>query len=240
MAEKSKGQFITTQWTRILGSSQESHEEVSKSLTNLCEIYHDPVFLFIRSRCGNTEQAKDLCQGFFAMLIEKQIYRHADRHRGKFRSFLLTSVKNYLKNEYRNESRQKRAGGKQHFSIDGPGKELDLVDEEPTDSLFDREWANIVFGRVWETLGKEYQKSGKEDRFRVLRPSIDDPTSFSLSEAGKELKLSESAAKSAAFRLRGRFREIFRDTVAELVESPDDIEDEIRYLIQSMVRGPSS
>ena len=238
MPEHLETKFLTTPWTLILGSNDtgKASERPTRALIKLCENYRYPVYAFIRQRCGNADRARDLCQGFFAFLIEKKIYRNASPERGKFRTFLLTSVKNYLTNEHRDANAQKRGGAAEHLSIDAEEAEAQFgaeLSEATPEALFDREWANAVFDRVWSMLQAEYDEINQADRFEALRSSLMEPEdSLPYVELASQLGLSEGGVKSAVFRLRGRFRELFRRTVAQLVENPNAVDEEIAYLMK--------
>jgi len=236
MENKIDGQFLTTQWTQILNSSAERDDAASETLVMLCQDYYLPVFVFIRNSCGNVDEAHDLCQGFFELMIETRLYRKAIPERGRFRSFILTAVKNYLKNEYRDARRQKRGEGKVHFSVDcDQMAQSALVSDVPPDALFDQQWAATMFKDVWKLLRQEYEQTGQMERFESFRPVIMNPgAAFPYDEVAANLKMSSSAAKSAAFRLKARFRELFRVKVAQLVDSPNEVDEEIQYLIQAM------
>ena len=238
MDEHLKTQFLTTQWTVILGTDGDYSEEPAEALIRLCENYRYPVYSFIRKQCGDAEEARDLTQGFFAFLIEKKIYRQATPERGRFRTFILSAVKNYLANERRNANRQKRGGSHQHLSIDAELAEAQYASEPSSltpDLIYDRKWANAIFDRVWQLLEKEYEQMHQRDRFEALRSSWMTPEdSLPYAELGSALGLSEGGVKTAVFRLRNRFRKLFRATVAQLVENPNSVDDEIRYLMQVM------
>lgn len=239
MAEHLETRFLTTPWTLIVGADESASDRATQALVKLCENYRYPVFAFIRARQHNVDDAKDLTQGFFEFLLEKKVYRHASRERGKFRSFLLATLKNYMANEFRFASRQKRGGHQVHLSIDDmdsdSGAAHEIASEASPESLYDREWARTVFDEVWAKLEAEFEMAGMSDRFKALRSSL------MMSEGAvpyvalaEQLNLSEAGVKTAAFRMRRRFRELFRETVAKLVENPNQIDEEIAYLISVM------
>jgi RNA polymerase sigma-70 factor (ECF subfamily) len=236
METKNDAQFLTTQWTQILDSNGGCTDVVSEALILLCKNYYFPVFVFIRNRCGNVDEAHDLCQGFFELMIETKLYRKAMPERGRFRSFILTAVKNYLNNEHRDANRQKRGAGSIHFSIESDlMAESELVSDVPPDTLFDQQWAATIFKSVWRQLRTEYEQLGQLDRFELFRPAIMNPgVAFPYEEVAPQLKMTPSGAKSAAFRLKSRFRELFRAKVAQLVDSPNEVDKEIDYLIRAL------
>ena len=238
MTDKSDPRFHTTQWTLLLGATGESSDSGSEALILLCETYHYPVYAFIRNRCGDPENARDLCQGFFEFLIEKKLYRSADRERGRFRTFLLAAVKNYLNKDYRDANALKRGGGKQTISIDLIEVEnhyqAELSSEIAPDAFFDHEWALTVFDQVWNALEDEWRQLDQADRFTALRTYLTNPAdSPTYAELAKHLGTTEGAVKAAVFRLKSRFRNIFRQAVSQLVENPADVDEEIRHLIEA-------
>lgn len=236
MEANRESNFLTTQWTQILNSREGEAEASSETLVTLCQNYHYPVLVFIQNQCRDQDKARDLCQGFFEHMIETKFYRKAVPERGRFRSFILTAVKNYLKNEHRAATRQKRGGESVHFSIEGDEfVYAGLVSDVPPDALFDQQWAAAVFKSVWRSLRAEYEQLDQTHRFEALRPTIMNPgAAFPYEQVSIELGMSESGAKSAAFRLKSRFRELFRETVAHSVENPNEVDGEIQYLIEAM------
>ena len=235
MEEHLKTQFLTTQWTQILGEAGESSDQPATVLVKLCENYRYPVYAFIRKSCGNAEEARDLTQGFFEFLIEKKIYQKANPERGRFRTFLLASVKNYLSNQRRDASRLKRDGEYDHIPIDAEAQYANEPGHLSPDLLYDRKWANAIFDRVWQLLESEYDQIHQRERFEILRSSWMAPEeALPYSELGTLLGLSEGGVKSAVFRMRSRFRKLFRASVAQLVENPNAVDDEIHYLMQVM------
>jgi len=236
--ENPKHQFLTTQWTRILSTHHTASNTPDDAIVTLCENYRAPVYAFILKRNGNPSEADDLTQSFFASLIEKKTYRQADRQRGRFRTFLLTSVKNFLHQNHRNQQRQKRGGAVKHLSLNTENDPVEIEGDSPTDEFFDKNWAISIFDRVWRLLEEEYQQTNQLSRFETLRNTLtlaDDSVPYA--DLAKQLKLSINGVKSATFRLRSRFRELFRATVAQLIDNPSNVDDEIRYLMEVMIKN---
>lgn len=243
MSNENDSRFLTTQWTRILASDGSSTDSVSSGLTRLCETYHQPVYAFIRHRCHDPEKARDLCQGFFEMLIETGFYKKAEREKGRFRTYLLAAVKNYLNEDYRKSQRLKRGGDKIHLSLDLDEAELgfrgELSSESKNEAAFDHDWAVTVFDQVWLQLRSEYESAGHLDRYTAIHPILVDPSiRTSYADLGSQLGLSENGIKTVVHRMKARFRALFRDHVGRLVEHPGDIDEEISYLIQCTTRDP--
>lgn len=239
MSEHLNPQFLTTRWTLLLGSKEESARSPSQALITLCENYRYPVLVFIRKWCDDPEKAEDLCQSFFEFLIEKKLYQNADPIRGRFRTFLLTSVRNFLHNSHRHTMRKKRGGDQIHLSVDHSdwveNQFSQFSSSEIADTFFDHEWAITVFDKVWNFLEKEYQQANQVERFGILQHTLaGNSDSLSYQEIAKQLGITEGGVKKAVFRMRARFREVFHMVVSQLVDNPNDVDDEIDYLIQAM------
>lgn len=242
MAEHLETGFLTTRWTQILDSRATQPTSRRDPLIDLCERYRYPVLAYIKRKTRNDDRAEDLCQGFFQQLIEKRLYRSASPQRGKFRTFLLAAVQNYMRNVHRDANRQKRGGGKDHLFLDSDdvndSSEPGLSTEFTSDQDFDREWANAVFDGVWNTLEKEYDASGQAERFQKLRPTLTSTDeAVPYSKLAVDLGITENGVKSAVSRMRARFRDLFQQHVAQLVENPQRVDEEIAYLIEVMVKG---
>jgi RNA polymerase sigma factor (sigma-70 family) len=243
MSSDQENRFLTTQWTCILGGEEGSTDSREKGLVQLCEAYHRPVYAFIRHRCGDPEQARDLCQSFFQMLVETRFYEKADRAKGRFRTYLLAAVKNFLKEEYRNRLRQKRGGTSIWFSLDldeaEQGFRGELVGDTPDEAAYDHDWAHAVFDRVWDELRREYEEAGHLNRFEAVRPLLVDPSvQTPYVELAGILDLSENGVKTVVSRMKARFRVLFRVVVGQLVDHPSEVDDEINYLIQCTASDP--
>lgn len=243
MSRDSDAPFLTTQWTHILTENGSSSDSISNGLARLCETYHQPIYTFIRHQCRDPERARDLCQGFFEMLIETRFYKKAEREKGRFRTYLLAAVKNYLKDDYRKSQRLKRGGNQIHLSLDLDEAEQsfrgELTAKSNEDAAFDHHWATTVFDQVWAQLRSEYQSANHLDRFEALRPLLTDPSvTTSYADLTDVLNLSENGIKTVVHRMKARFRTLFRDHVGQLVEHPNDIDAEINYLIQCTAQDP--
>jgi len=234
--------FMTTHWTRILGSQQTISDTASDALNLLCTHYRQPIYHFILRRVESPEEAEDLTQSFFAGLIEKKHYRSADPNRGKFRTFLLSAVKNFLLSQVRNANVQKRGGRYEHISIETT-EAPDLEDHANafSDSDFDQQWAIAIFDSVWKELEVEYKHMNQGDRYQILRKTLTLPEQgIPYADLAEHLQITVSGVKSAVFRLRSRFRERFRAAVAQVVENPAEIDEEIRYLMMAMINNKQS
>jgi len=228
-------EFRTTLWTSVLAAGKESSPDSEAALANLCRTYWPPVYAYIRKRVLSIEQAEDLTQSFFARFLEKNYVARAQRDRGRFRCFLLTSVENYLCDEHDRSSAQKRGGGQPVLSLD-----LALLDEEKepaspmTPALaFEKRWAQTLLNRVMQRLRKEHQEGSRAELFEHLQSQLwGETTAIPYDELSKRLEMSNVHLRVAVHRMRQRYREILREEIAQTVSRPEDIEDEIRYLLQ--------
>jgi RNA polymerase sigma-70 factor (ECF subfamily) len=236
------GRFETTQWSLVLAAGQRGSAAAEEALARLCSLYWYPVFAFVRRRGHSADDAQDLTQGFFARLIEKGDLRAADRSRGRFRSFLLTNCQYFLANERDRALARKRGGGRVPLSIDvaaAEGRyERALAHAETPERLYDRQWCLTLLDGVFEALRAEYAAAGKEKLFDRLKEFLTAGADAGThADAARELGTSAGAVKVAVHRLRRRYREELYRRVADTVGSDKDVEDEIRYLLETL--GPS-
>jgi len=229
--------FTTTHWSLVLNASAEDSLLATEALGRLCEIYWRPVNTFIRSRFPPSVEPEDLTQQFFARFLEKKFYRLADRERGRFRSFLLVAVKNFLLNELERMSAQKRGGGKAPLSIDEtlPDEDtprIEIADERTAERGYELNWALTLLARSRDKLAAEYRADGKADRFEILEQLLPgEESGLTYAEVAKRLGLAEGTIKSDMHRLKARYRELLRVEVAHTVATPAEIDDELRHLL---------
>jgi RNA polymerase sigma factor (sigma-70 family) len=239
--QPSAANFAPTRWTLVLRARGES-VEARGALSELCEAYYQPVFRFLRREGRDEDAARELTQEFFARLLTRGGMGAADPERGRFRSYLLGAVKHFLADQRDHESRAKRGGGAKPESLDAESTEapaLQVADQTtaPNDAVFDRAWALAVMDRALQTLAAEFASAGKADQFTALKPWLaGDAASLPQSEAAARLGLSESAIKVAIHRLRKRFREIIRAEIAQTVDTPAEVDAELRYLVEVLAR----
>jgi RNA polymerase sigma-70 factor (ECF subfamily) len=200
-------------------------------LSALCRAYWKPLYAYARRRGHSVEDAEDLTQGFFAHLIEKRSLARATRERGRFRSFLLASFKNYAANEWDRARATKRGGGAPALDLAAGEKvAARLVDSDP-EATYERQWACLVLEQALRTTRSQYR--GEERTFEALKTTLGGGRGDrSYREIGAALGISEGAARAAAHRLRGRYRQALWDAVGRTVRDVADIEDEIRYLLR--------
>jgi RNA polymerase sigma factor (sigma-70 family) len=233
--------FATTQWSVVLAAGHRGSAEAAAALERLCSLYWVPLFAFVRRQGHSVEEAEDLTQAFFTRLIEKEVLSEADRSRGRFRTFLLTSCQNFLANERDRTFAAKRGGGRTLLSIDVPAAEARyqraMAHDETPERLYDRQWCLTLLARVLDDLRDEYVAAGKERIFERLRGFLTmDDDAGSHAEAAHDLEMTIAAVKVAVHRLRKRYRDALREHVSATVASPDEVEEERRYLLKTLAR----
>jgi RNA polymerase sigma factor (sigma-70 family) len=236
------GQFMTTRWSAVLLSAQSQAPGADHAREEFCRLYWYPLYAFIRRRGYNADDARDLTQGFFLFVFDHKALQRATPTKGKFRSFLLGSLKNYLSNEYQRENAIKRGGKIDFVSVDFSDGE-DRYSREPTDTLtpekiFDASWALTLLRRATEQLKEEYSAQGKASVFEALRPFLDVSGAVqapSYEIVAENLRVSGAGVKTLIHRLRKRYSEILRQSVAQTVTDPSEIDDEIRSLCEALI-----
>ena len=235
------GRFATTHWSVVLTAGQPESTGYRQALEALCETYWFPLYAYLRRHGNDTHQAEDYTQAFLAFLLDKHGLRVADPKRGRFRSFLLASLKNFLSNERARAAALKRGGDRKIFSLDIDNAErkyaLKPREEMSPDKLFARSWALTVLERTMDRLGAEAARSKKPELFERLRAYLTaDKSAIPYREMAGELNMSEGAIRVAAHRLRRRYRELLRDEIAQTVATEDQIDQEIRDLFAALAR----
>lgn len=236
---KSQRRFATTRWSVVLAAGGESSPEAETALATLCETYWFPLYAYVRRRGYGSAEAQDLTQGFFTRLLEKEGLRSVRRDRGRFRSFLLASVRNFLINEWDRTQALKRGAGRPSFSINVDAAERryqsQAVDDRTPEVIYERQWALSLLDRVQEGLRDEHVTAGKEEWFDVLSPFLSGgDRSLSYRELAADLAMTEAAVKVAIHRLRRRFRERLRREIAQTVATEEEVDDEIRGLFDAL------
>ena len=227
--------FVTTRWTVVLSAGRRSSPHSDRALSELCQTYWYPLYAFVRRRGHSKEDAEDLVQAFFARFLEKNYLEGLSAERGKFRAFLLASLKHFLANEWDKSQRQKRGGGVLYLSLDWRSADerfhLDPHDPSSPDKTFDREWALALLERVIVRLRDECAAEGKAELFEQARGylMVGEKT-ISYAEAAQNLKLDEGGVRVAVHRLRTRYRLLLRDEIAQTLEDPAQVAEELRSL----------
>jgi len=235
-APDNRDRFRTTRWSVIHAAAGPNSGDAHEALATLCEAYWYPVYAYVRRSGQKAEDARDLTQGFFARLLEKRDIAGADPVHGKFRDYLLGSVKHFLSNERARERALKRGGGRVPLSIDYQDADrqygLEPADPVTPETLFLRNWALALVGRATERLGEEYGAQGKRVVFERLRPMLTgDTEAAKRGKIAESLDMTENALNVAAHRLRRRFRHQLREEISDTIADPDDTEDELRALL---------
>ena len=234
-ARKQAVPFATTHWSVVLEAESES-PGAQEALEKLCRIYWRPIYGFVRRQGVQPEEAKDLTQGFFALLLERRDLDTVRKEKGRLRSYLLTSVKQLLSNR-RCRAMAIKWGEDQRLIPLEAFRERERAGFEPADTasanhIYERRWALTVLDQVLVRLGDEYRAAGKMALFEQLQKSLtNEPGHPSQAETAHEFGMTENAVKQAFHRLRQRYRQLLREEIAHTVMVPGDIEDELRHLI---------
>ena len=230
--------FTTTHWSVVLEAQGES-PAAQVALEDLCRTYWRPIYGFVRREGTKPEEAKDITQGFFALILERKDFNSVRKEKGRLRSFLLASLKNFMANERRDAAAIKRGGGRVLFPLDEMGSydssEFDRGDMLSPDLLYDRRWAFTVLDRVFARLREESQRSLNPPLLQRLNTLLsDEPDRPSQADIAREFGMTENAVKQAFHRLRQRYRQLLREEVAHTVATPAELEDELRHLIAAL------
>ena len=231
-----RSRFRTTRWSVVHAAASPNSGAAHEALATLCEAYWYPVYAFVRRSGHSAEDARDLTQGFFARLLEKRDLGSADPVRGRFRGYLLGSVKHFLANEKARQRALKRGGGRALLLIDYQDADrqysLEPADPETPEKIFLRNWALALVRRATDQLGEEYGAQGTRIVFERLRPMLTGETdAASRKEIAESLDMTDNALNVAAHRLRRRFRHRLKEEVADTLADPGDTEDELRALL---------
>jgi len=219
------------------GSDDSDDSSARSALEELCRAYWYPLYAFVRARGHSEDEARDLTQSFFARILETRGFSTADPDLGRFRSWLLGAMKNFLANEWHRGRAKKRGGGTTLLSWDAltPEARYALEPSETRDPAlaFDRHWARETIDRALCRLQSEWEERGKANIFEALRGSLtgEEPP---RSETAARLLVTEGAVKVAVHRLRQRYREIVREEIARTVDDPEDIDLEMRHLVDAL------
>jgi RNA polymerase sigma-70 factor (ECF subfamily) len=227
--------FATTHWTVVLAAGQRSTPLADHALEELCRAYWFPLYAYVRRRGHTREDAEDLTQAFFARFLEKNYLKDLSAERGRFRAFLLASLKHFLANEWDKSHRQKRGGQFPHLSLDWQTADTQFQIAAPAESspdkAFDREWAVALLARVIQRLSAECEANGHKRHFAELKSFLTTGSQAApYAKAAQTLGLSPGAARVAVHRLRKRYRQLLRDEVSQTLECPDQINEELRAL----------
>jgi len=233
------GCFVTTHWSVVVTAGRSDTTRARAALEQLCRNYWQPLYVYVRGTGRSREEAEDLTQEFFARLLASNTVARADPARGRFRSFLLASLKHFLANEWEKARAQKRGGGAQVIPLESDTAETRCAQPaapgDSPDRAFDRQWAVALLDVVLGRLRREYCDAGREDLFLALKETLSGGRAeIAYCELGGRLGMSEGAVKVAAHRLRGRYRELLREEIANTVAGPEEVEKELRELFAAL------
>jgi RNA polymerase sigma-70 factor (ECF subfamily) len=233
------GGFGTTQWSLILAAQGEDPERAREALAEICRTYWYPLYCLIRRRGHGADEAADLTQDFFVHLIEKGALRVVDPALGRFRSFLLASVKNFLTNDHDRLAAGKRGGGLKPVTFDGDEADRRQWSDGHADwdpeRYFDRQWALTVLQRALDRLRWEYAQAGRPGEFEHLSAFLTgEGREQPYRQVAASLEMTEAAVKTAVHRMRRRYGKALREQIAATVGDPEKVDAELRYLLEAL------
>jgi RNA polymerase sigma factor (sigma-70 family) len=234
--------FATTRWSLVLKAGKPGADGSDRALAELCGQYWYPLYAYVRRRGHDQEDSQDLTQAFFAKLLKKQDLSAADPQRGRFRTFLLASMKHFLTSEWRRENAQKRGGAVETLPLNFESGEESYLREPyhelSPEAIYERRWALGLLERAVDELRSQYELAGNLELFEALKGFLGGESEVvPYPELAQRLGRSEGTLRTAASRLRSRWRERVRELVAETVEEESEIEDELKNLIASVESG---
>lgn len=227
--------FATTHWSLVLTAQGES-PAAHAALEKLCRAYWQPLYAFVRRQGHGHEEAEDLTQGFFGLLLERRDFDTLCANKGRLRSYLLVSLKHFLADEKERAMTRKRGRGRPTIPLEnlgaGAGKEPELSDSLTAERIYERRWALTLLDHVFTQLRDEYRKAGKAPLFDWLKQLLpDEPEAPLHAEVAEKMGMTENAVNQAFHRFRQRYQFLLREEIAHTVTAPKDIEDELRHLI---------
>jgi len=233
--ENGAAAFTTTHWSVVL-AAQGPSPAAEEALEKLCRTYWRPIYGFVRRQGFGPEEAKDLTQGFFAMLLERRDLDAVRKEKGRLRSYLLTSLKHFLTNERNRAMAIKRGAGQQLIPLEDL-RERERIGFEPTetlpaDQIYESRWALSLLDQVLARLREDYRAAGNIQLFDRLEKSLtNEPDRPSPADTAHEFGMTEAAVRRASYRLRLRYRQLLREEIAHTVMAAGDIDDELRHLV---------
>jgi RNA polymerase sigma-70 factor (ECF subfamily) len=231
--------FRTTRWSMVLSARAKNEPGSAEALSGLCEAYWYPLYSFARRSGRSADDARDLTQGYFLRLMERDYLDDVRQERGKFRSFLLASMKHYMANEHRDATAQKRGGGEQPLSLDFDAAETryrnEPADDRTPEKAYERQWALALVARARERMRVEFDDAGKGRQYRLLARYLSGEGDRPYKDVAVELETTEAAVKMAISRMRRHFGKVLRELIAETVGPDEEVDAEVRHLL-SIVR----
>jgi RNA polymerase sigma-70 factor (ECF subfamily) len=231
--------FETTHWSLVIAAGGDDSAAARKALAQLCETYWYPLYAFVRRRGADPDDARDLTQGFLTSLLERRDFENLRKERGRFRSFMLASLKNFLVNDATKRMRQKRGGNVVVLSLtfDNAEGRYQFEPTEPStpESLYVRRWALTIVERALQHLRQEWEASGRVEEFDTLKACLlgEAPAGGYAAIAGK-FNTTEGAVRTSIHRLKRKFQLRLRHDIADTVSDPADVEDELKFLVKAL------
>ena len=245
MSASNSPKFPRTRWSLVLATKgTEDQASSARAMSELCQTYWYPLYAHVRRASINATDAEDLTQSFFENLIQRDIFARVKPEGGRLRSYLLKSLNHFLSSETRKQHTQKRGGGRTIISIDQELAEnrirIEPIDTENPEILYERRWAETLMAKVLSELEQEWEAKGRLDHFRHIQPLlIPGAAEVPHRELGKALGITEGAARSTLFRMRQRYGELLRLTIADTVSNEDEVADEISHLMKVFRSNPA-
>ncbi len=235
------GGFVTTHWSVVMAAGKGDSRQAADALEQLCRTYWYPLYAYVRRQGHGAQDAEDLIQEFFARFLAKEYFGRADPALGRFRSFLLACLKNFLAEQHRQARRLKRGGGQTIVSWDSRTAEerygLEPADLATPEQVYDRRWALTLLEAVLARLAGEQAAAGKQEIFAQLKGYLWEETrEASYAETAARLNMTQGAVKVAVHRLRRRLRDLLREEVTQTLARGEDVDEELRHLIGA-IRG---
>jgi RNA polymerase sigma factor (sigma-70 family) len=234
-AQDGRVAFTTTHWSVVLEAQGES-PAAQEALEKLCRVYWRPIYSFVRRQGAGPEEAQDLTQGFFALLLERRDLRSVRKEKGRLRSYLLTALKHFVADERRRAMAIKRGKGQQLIPLEELRNEersgMEPADPLTAERIYERRWASTLLDRVLSRLEDTYRKRGNAALFDSFNQLLaDEPGAPSQADIAAQLGMTENAVSQAFYRFRQSYQSLLREEIANTVATPGDIENELRYLI---------
>lgn len=231
--------FCTTRWSVVLKAQGGSEQDAAASLETLCRVYWPPLYAYARRHGHSPHDAEDLTQGFFARMLEKDHLRAVQREKGRFRQFMLMAFKRFLAHDWEHQRAAKRGGGATIEPLDTASAERLFVADSGAapspDAAFDRRWALSLLELVLARLREEFEAAGNPAEFAVLKPFLTaESATLDYPRVAAELGSTEGRARVAVHRLRKRFRQLFREEIERTVADSEDVDDELRHLVDAL------
>jgi RNA polymerase sigma factor (sigma-70 family) len=233
--------FTATRWTLVAGARTTDSLRAQEALEAMCRSYWFPLYAYVRRKGYSQHDAQDLTQGFFERLLARDFLDKVSREKGKFRSFLLASMNNYLNDEYARRQRLKRGGGQRVISLDQSSAEeryqLEPQDHLTPEHLFEKQWILTMLETVLQQLRDDYVGQGKGDLFDKLKVLLTAGKGVvPFSQLAEELAMTEPATRMAASRLRRRYSDLLRQEIANTVSRPEEIDEELDHMFKALGR----